>query len=89
MQIHTRTLTSGNSLVITSSMGVYGFSFNVETSSSGTLLGDVTINGVASNAVTLASGGATISANTPTSPLSGITLSCTSGTIDVILTVFI
>jgi hypothetical protein len=89
MQIHTRTLSTGQSLVIDTSMGVYGFSFNLNTSSSGTLLGDVIINGVSSSAVTLASGGATITANTPTSPLTGITLTCTGGTIDVILTVFI
>jgi hypothetical protein len=37
----------------------------------------------------LTSGGATITASSPTSPLTGITLTCVSGSVDVILTVFI
>jgi hypothetical protein len=89
MQIHTRTLNAGNSLVISASLGVYGFSYTINDSSSATLLGDITINGVASNAVTQTSGGATITSNSPTSPLQGITLTCVSGSVDVILTIFI
>jgi len=89
MQIHTRTLNPSDSLVINTNLGVYGLSFTINASSSATLLGNISIGGVASDPVTLTSGGATITASSPTSPLTGITLTCVSGSVDVILTVFI
>jgi hypothetical protein len=85
MTIHTRTLSAGDILTITKSMYVYSFSYTINASSSGTLLGNVTIGGVPSNAVTQSTGGATLTAGSPNSPLEGITLTCVSGTIDVIL----
>ena len=85
MQIHTRTLSEGDILTIDKSLYVYSFSYTINSSSSGTLLGNVTIGGVPSNAVTQTTGGATLTAGSPNSPLEGITLTCISGTIDVIL----
>ena len=88
MQIHTRTLNAGETLTITKSLGVYSLSYLVNPSSSGTILGNLTIDGVASSAVPQSpSQGATFSSNNVQSPIEGITLSCVSGTMDVVLSV--
>jgi hypothetical protein len=85
MTIHTRTLSTGDILTINKSLYVYSFSYTINDSSSCTLLGNATINGVPSSAVTQSTGGATLTSGSPNSPLDGITLTCTGGTIDVIL----
>jgi hypothetical protein len=88
MQIHTRTLNAGDTLNITKSLGVYSLSYLVNSSSSGTILGNLTINGVQSTEVVQsANQGATFTAGSIVSPLDGITLTCVSGTMDVILSV--
>lgn len=88
MQIHTRTLNAGETLNVTKNLSVYSLSYLVNPSSSGTILGNLSINGVASSAVAQgASQGATFTATSPVSPLEGITISCVSGTIDVVLSV--
>lgn len=88
MQIHTRTLNAGDTLTITKSLGVYSLSYLVNDSSSGTIIGNLSINGVASTSVVQsANQGATFTATSPVSPLEGITLNCVSGTMDVVLSV--
>ena len=52
MTIHTRTLSTGDILTIDKSLYVYSFSYTINASSSCTLLGNATINGVPSSAVT-------------------------------------
>jgi hypothetical protein len=88
MQIHTRTLNAGETLNITRSLSVYSLSYLVNSSSSGTILGNLSIDGVASNSVVQeANQGATFTSTSNNSPIEGITLSCVSGTMDVILSV--
>jgi hypothetical protein len=88
MQIHTRTLNAGETLDITRNLGVYSLSYLVNSSSSGTINGSLSINGVPSSSVVQeANQGATFTAGSVTSPLEGIVISCVSGTIDIILSV--
>jgi|APGre2960657404_1045060.scaffolds.fasta_scaffold00170_44 hypothetical protein len=88
MQIHTRTLNVGETLSITKDLGVYSLSYLVNDSSSGTILGNLSIGGVQSSSVIQsANQGATFTAGSVTSPLEGITINCVSGTIDIVLSV--
>jgi hypothetical protein len=88
MQIHTRTLNAGETLEITRNLGVYSLSYLTNSSSSGTIIGSLSINGVPSSSVVQeANQGATFTSGSVTSPLEGITLSCVSGTMDIILSV--
>jgi len=88
MQVHTRTITAGNSLVITQALNVLQMSVLVNASSSGTVTGDLTIGGVASAAIPLdVQQGFSITSPLPNNPIFGITVACTTGTIDVMLAV--
>ena len=90
MNIHTRTLIAGETLTINKSLGVYSLSYLVNSSSSGTILGDLDIGGVSSTPVIQsANQGATFTASSVISPIDGIVISCVSGTIDIILSVSI
>jgi hypothetical protein len=86
MQIHTRTLSAGQSVTILAAWNVLQLSFVVNPGSTGTMIGDLTIGGTASSSVPLtANQGATISAQLPNSAIFGMTIACTAGTIDIIM----
>lgn len=88
MQIHTRTLSAGQSLSITQALNVLQMSIIVNDSSTGTATGDLTIGGVASTSIALSTGqGFSISTSLPNNPIFGITVTCSTGTIDVMLAV--
>lgn len=88
MQIHTRSLSSGQSLTITASLTVLQMSVMVNAASAGTVTGNLTVGGVASTSIPLDVGqGFSITTPIPNNPIDGITVSCTSGTIDIMLAV--
>lgn len=88
MQIHTRSLSSGQSLTITADLLVLQMSVMANPSSGGTVTGNLTIGGVASSAIPLNEGqGFSITTALPNNPIEGITVACTSGTIDIMLAV--
>jgi len=88
MQIFTHTVNSGETFSITSSLGVAQLSLVSNPSSSGTILGDFTIGSTPSSPVTLSAGqGITLTSTSPISPLQGITINCTTGSMDLVLAV--
>ena len=88
MQIFTHTINSGSTFLITPSLGVVQLSVVSNPSSSGTILGDFTVGSTPSSPVTLSAGqGLTLTSTSPISPLQGITLECTSGSMDLVLAV--
>jgi hypothetical protein len=88
MQIFTNTINSGDTFVITANLTVSQLSLVSNPSSEGTILGDFTIGGVPSSPVTLSAGqGITLTSTSPQSPLQGITIECTSGSMDLVLAV--
>lgn len=88
MQIFTHTINSGETFLITSNLGVVQLSVVSNPSSSGTILGDFTVGSTPSAPVTLSAGqGITLTSTSPQSPLQGITLYCTTGTMDLVLAV--
>ena len=85
MQFFSYTLSSG-SLTIDSSQGAMALSIQSNDSSSCTFLGSIPFKGISPNAVTLSNGqGLTVAAQAANSPLSGITITWLSGTIDIII----
>lgn len=88
MQIHTRSLSSGQSLTLTADMLVLQMSVMVNAASAGTVIGNLTVGGVASSSIPMDVGqGFSISTPIPNNPIVGITVACTSGTIDIMLAV--
>lgn len=88
MQIFTYTLNSGDTFNITANLTVAQLSLVANPSSEGTILGDYTIGSTASTPVTLSAGqGITLTSTSPQSPLQGITIECTSGSMDLVLAV--
>lgn len=88
MQIFTHTINSGETFSITSGLGVVQLSVVSNPSSSGTILGDFTVGSTPSSPVTLSAGqGITLTSTSPQSPLQGISLNCTTGTMDLVLAV--
>jgi hypothetical protein len=88
MQIFTQTLNNGDTFLVTASLTVSQLSLVANPSSEGTILGDFTIGGVTSTPVTLSAGqGITLTSTSPQSPLQGITIECTSGSMDLVLAV--
>jgi hypothetical protein len=86
MTFFTYTLTSG-SLVLNAND--YAFFVSIQTdavSGSCTILGGSPFKGLSSNAVSLSVGqGVNFSSTSPSSPLSGITITWVAGTIDIII----
>ena len=88
MQIFTQTLNNGDTFIVTASLTVSQLSLVANPSSEGTILGDFTISDVTSTPVTLSAGqGITLTSTSPQSPLQGITIECTSGSMDLVLAV--
>ncbi len=84
MRLFTYELTSG-SLSISSIDGVTQISVQANPSSSGTIQGNFSFQGISSNAITL-EGGESFTIQTPTnSPLDGVTITHVSGTIDILI----
>lgn len=85
MTFYTTTLSSG-SLEILTADGAQMISIEPNSSSSCTVLGSLPFKGLSPNAITLdANQVLTISAQSPSSPLNGITVTWVSGTIDIIV----
>lgn len=85
MTFWTQTLSSG-SITINASDYAYFVSIQANTSSSCTVLGGIPFQGVNPSAVNIAAGeGINLSAPSNFSPLSGITITWVSGTIDVVV----
>jgi len=86
MQFYTTTLNNGDSLNIVRADGAQMISIEPNNSSSATFLGNLPFKGVAPTAITLdANQVLTITSSTPTSPLDGITVTCTAGTVDIVI----
>ena len=87
MRVFTYTLTSGTPLVINQSDGVMFLSVQSDaTTGSCTILGNLPFQGLTPATVTLSAGqGINLSALTPVSPLDGITITRTAGTVDVLV----
>ena len=86
MQFYSTTLNNGDSLVINRTDGAQQVSIEPNLGSSATFLGNLPFKGQSPTAIILdANQILTISSNTPTSPLDGITITCTSGTTDIIV----
>lgn len=86
MRVFTFTLTTGTPLVISQTDGVMFLSVQCATSSSCTVLGNLPFKGLTPASVTLeATQGINLSAITPVSPLDGITITRTSGSVDVLI----
>jgi len=85
MRVFTYTLTSG-SITISQTDGVMFLSVQCATSSSCTVLGNLPFKNLTPATVTLSAGqGINLSALTPISPLDGITITNTSGSVDVLI----
>ncbi len=86
MQFYTTTLNNGESLTIARADGAQMITVEPNSSSSATFLGNLPFKGNSPSAITLdANQILTISCSTPTSPLDGITVTCTSGTVDIVV----
>lgn len=86
MQFYTTTLNNGESLTIARADGAQMITVEPNSSSSATFLGNLPFKGNSPSAITLdANQILTISSSTPTSPLDGIIVTCTSGTVDVVV----
>ncbi len=85
MRFFTYTLSSG-SLIIDSSLGAMQISVQPNESSSCSISGDLPFNELQPNAITRASGETfTLVSNFAVSPLSGITITRLTGTIDIVI----
>jgi hypothetical protein len=88
MQIFTTTINSGNTFQITAALGVAQLSLVSNPSSSGTILGDFTVGSTPSSPVILSAGqGITLTSTSTQSPLQGIVIECTTGSMDLVLAV--
>jgi hypothetical protein len=86
MKFHTRVLTSGQSLTIAALDNVLQISIKTSSSGSGTFIGSGSFQGTPSQSQTLgASDGLSLFSQNPQSPLEGITITCVSGNVNVII----
>lgn len=85
MNFYTTTLSSGT-LEINSVDGAMMISIEPNSGSSCTVLGTLPFKGLTPNAITLdANQVLTLSAQSPNSPLSGLTITHVSGTVDIVV----
>lgn len=85
MKFFTTSLTSGT-FVVSASEGASLLSVQPQDSSSCTILGGIPFNGLQPSAITLSNNNAlTLTSASPNSPLDGITITWTSGTVDIIV----
>lgn len=86
MQFYTTTLNNGDVFTINRVDSAQMVSIEPNTSSSADMIGNLPFKGVNPTSITLNAGQIlTISAPSPTSPLDGITITCTAGTVDIIV----
>lgn len=85
MKFFTTTLTSGT-FVVGAAQGASLLSIQPQDSSSCTILGGIAFNGLQPSAITLSNNNAlTLTSSSPNSPLDGITVTWTAGTVDIIV----
>jgi hypothetical protein len=85
MKFFTTTLTTGTFLVA-ASQGASLLSVQPQDSSSCTILGGIAFNGIQPSAISVSNNNAlTLTSSSPSSPLDGITITWTAGTIDIIV----
>ena len=85
MRFFTTSLTSGTFLVA-ADQGASLLSVQPQDSSSCTILGGIAFNGLQPSAINLSNNNAlTLTSASPNSPLDGITITWTAGTIDIIV----
>ena len=86
MQFFTTTLNNGDIFTISRADGAQMVSIEPNAGSTADFLGNLPFQGNAPSAIELGANQIlTISSSTPTSPLDGITITCTSGTVDIIV----
>jgi hypothetical protein len=85
MRFYTTTLSSGT-FTVSASDGAIMISIQANASSGCTILGGTTFKGQQSSAFTLSDGqGLTLTAENGSNPLDGLTITRTSGTIDIVV----
>jgi hypothetical protein len=85
MKFFTTTLTTGT-FVVAASQGASLLSVQPKDSSSCTILGGIAFNGIQPSAISVSNNNAlTLTSSSPSSPLDGITITWTAGTIDIIV----
>jgi hypothetical protein len=85
MKFFTTSLTSGTFLV-EASQGASLLSIQPQDASSCTILGGIPFNGLQPSTISISNNNAlTLTSASPTSPLDGITIAWTAGTIDIIV----
>ena len=85
MKFFTTSLTSGT-FVVAASQGASLLSIQPQDSSSCTVLGGIAFNGLQPSAITISNNNAlTLTSASPNSPLDGITVTWTAGTVDIIV----
>jgi len=85
MRVHTQTMSSGV-ITISYTDEVTQLSIQANSSSSVSVSGNYTFQGMASNAVTLSNGeGLTLTAPSLNSTLDGLTITWLSGTVDIVI----
>ena len=85
MKFFTTSLTSGTFLVDSSS-GASLLSIQPQDSSSCDVLGGIAFNGIQPSAISISNNNAlTLTSSSPSSPIDGITVTWTAGTIDIIV----
>jgi hypothetical protein len=85
MKFFTTTLTTGT-FVVAASQGASLLSVQPQDSSSCTILGGIAFNGIQPSAISVSNNNAlTLTSSSPSSPLDGITITWTAGTIDIIV----
>jgi hypothetical protein len=85
MKFFTTSLTSGT-FVVAAAQGASLLSIQPQDSSSCTVLGGIAFNGLQPSAITISNNNAlTLTSASPNSPLDGITVTWTAGTVDIIV----
>ena len=87
MNFYTKVLTSGNSITLAATDGVIQLSIKVPTGSAATLQGNAAFRGSSTNdtQVLAAGDGFSCVAGNTQSPIVGLTIACTSGSINIIM----
>lgn len=85
MKFFTTSLTSGT-FVVAAAQGASLLSIQPQDSSSCTVLGGIPFNGLQPSAIAVSNNNAlTLTSASPNSPLDGITITWTAGTVDIII----
>jgi hypothetical protein len=85
MKFFTTSITSGT-FVVAATQGASLLSIQPQDTSSCTVLGGIAFNGLQPSAITISNNNAlTLTSASPNSPLDGITVTWTAGTVDIIV----